>query len=107
MMWLVSYSNNKTVLIYVQYSIPIYNKNWLGNAWFGMGRGGHRLGGSGLGLFFHPTQLSWVWRDDIRWPSIEVVGLDGSGDRVQAGDRVYNTTQQKQNQHLSVQKKKF
>ncbi len=58
-----------------------------------MVRGGHGSGGSGLGEIFHSTQLSWVWRDEIRWPSTPMVGSDGLGiglnGLVTVGDRVF------------------
>ena len=43
-----------------------------------------------FGEFYHPTQLSWVYKNSIRWPSIKVVGSSGRIKR--SGWSSYTTT---------------
>ena len=61
-------------------------------------KGGH---GSGLDGFFYPTWLSQVCKAPTCWPSIKVVGSDGSVDRFwRVGDQVYPVNQSIRDQSI-------
>lgn len=47
-------------------------------------------GGSGLGVIHYLTRLSRVWRDEIRWPSTQVVEL-GEFEQIPKSEQISKT----------------